>query len=355
VILASLLNRSRIVRPDEARRAIYIDFEALATRPHPSPQLLGVLRDDEFAQWIVDPALAPAAAASKRLIVLSPADAVARIVSQAEDERRAVAGWSFFDRDVAARANPALASRLQQVYRNVIQTARPWRQRLHPSAPMPREDDHSPRHTLDKYARLVGYEAERALAGNPAAWLRATEARLAAAGGRYRRVSATGKRDWHRLLEYNRHDCLALRHVTLKASREIDAWRAYESTQFCAEDAGRRVCFRAGSHSAKLQALLERHGARRFAFITAWNPASIALTPAENVRRGEALLREVEALGFRVLHGEGAGQDPAWTPERSLMILDISRGKAVSFGRKYGQLAIVFGERGGPPQLVPCG
>lgn len=341
------------MHPDEASRAIYIDFEALATRPYPSPKLLGVLTDDEFAQWVLDPALASARAAAKRLIVLDPADAVALIVQEAEDEGRAIVGWSFFDRDVAANANSALAERLDAVYRNAIQTARPWRQRLHPSAAMPREDDHSPRHTLDKYARLAGYT--RPLAGNPAAWLRATEKRLAAAGGRYRHISATGKRDWHRLLDYNRHDCLALRHVTLKASRELDAWRAYETTQFCVEDGGRRVCFRVGSRSARLQALLERHRARRFAFITAWNPASVVLTRSENARRGEALLRDVQALGFRVLHGEGIGQEPSWTPERSLMILGISRGRAVALGRKYGQLAVVFGERGRAPELVPCG
>jgi len=41
-------------------------------------------------------------------------------------------------------------------------------------------------------------------------------------------------------------------------------------------------------------------------------------------------------------------------PEESLTILGISRAKAQALGRRYGQLAIVFGERGTPPELVSC-
>lgn len=40
------------------------------------------------------------------------------------------------------------------------------------------------------------------------------------------------------------------------------------------------------------------------------------------------------------------------TPERSLIILDISHGKAVSLARRFGQLAIVAGRRGEASRLV---
>ena len=35
------------------------------------------------------------------------------------------------------------------------------------------------------------------------------------------------------------------------------------------------------------------------------------------------------------------------------MVLGMSRAKAVALGQKYGQLAIVFGERDAPAELVP--
>ena len=41
-------------------------------------------------------------------------------------------------------------------------------------------------------------------------------------------------------------------------------------------------------------------------------------------------------------------------PEQSLLILDISRGKAISLGQRFGQLAIVVGRRGQASALVPA-
>ncbi|HEX6975596.1 MAG TPA: DUF3293 domain-containing protein, partial [Vicinamibacterales bacterium] len=246
-------------------------------------------------------------------------------------------------------------SRMRQRYRNAIQTARPWRHHIHPSVRIEREDEFAPKHTLDKYAALVGYPHARALTNaTPAKWLRETANRLEKSGGRYKGLSKTGKRDWHRLLDYNRHDCLALRDITVRAARELDAWRAYGRTQFCVDDEGRRVCFRVETRSARLEALLARHSAHRFAFITAWNPGSIPLAPAENDARQRRLGAELERLGLRALPGEGVGDDPSWAPEESLMVFNVSEGRGVALGRKFGQLAIVVGRRGEPPRLVSC-
>jgi hypothetical protein len=172
------------------------------------------------------------------------------------------------------------------------------------------------------------------------------------ATGRYRAITAEAKRDWHKLLEYNRHDCLALRHITMKASRELVAWRSYTRTVFCVDDVTGRVCFRSGSVNRGLQRLLERHRARRWAFMTAWNPAAEPLAPAENDRRQNRLRHDL--ADFVVLPGEGIAEDPGWEPEQCLMVLGISRGKAVALGRKYGQLAIVAGARGAAAELISC-
>jgi hypothetical protein len=147
-------------------------------------------------------------------------------------------------------------------------------------------------------------------------------------------------------------DRLAPARIVLKATREREAWRAYERTRFCVDDGKRRICFMAGSQSRRLDSLLERHAADRWAFITAWNPASELLTPAENHAR-QARLRTAVA-SYSMLPGEGIGKDPAWTPEESLLVLNISRREAIRLGRQFGQLAIVAGRRGSKSRLVSC-
>lgn len=344
----------------EAQRAIYIDFECLKGRPPkpPHPALLGVLVGSEgesFGQIITDERLAPAKVASKRCRIATAPAAVDALVRQAKAGNRKLAGWSFFDRDRLIDACPDLEADIKALYVNALHVARPWRQTFHPGFPIEREDAFAPKHTLDKYATLAGYEGAAAFRkATPAKWIKHTLDQLQAAKGRYRRTTDQTKRDWHKLLAYNRHDCLALRHIVLRASREMECWRAYEKTRFCVDDGARRLCFMAGSRSAKLDALLHRHKAARWGFLTAWNPASVELSRAENDARQGDLRRRLESEGYKWLPGEGVGDDPAWQPEESLLVLGISRGKAVALGREFGQLAVVVGRRGEPACLVPC-
>ena len=342
----------------DAARAVYIDFECLKTTP-PHPALLGVLigaDGEDFEQLVADERLAPARVAKREgLRPVDLPDAAGELVAMARADDRRLIGWSFFDRDRLAAARPDLTDDIARLYVNALQIARPWRRAVYPDVAIEPEDPFAARHTLDKYARLAGYPAAAAIdKAAPATWIRHVLNQMTATGGSYRRTTSETKRDWHRLLEYNRHDCLALRHIVLKAARELESWRAYERTRFCVEDGKREVCFMAGSQSPKLDALLVRHGVARWAFITAWNPASVLLSRAANDSRQAALRRAVAARGYSALEGRGIGADPAWDPEPSLLVLGISRGDAVRLGRTFGQLAIVAGQRGGRSRLVPC-
>jgi hypothetical protein len=340
-----------------ARRAIYIDIESLKTTP-PQIAILGVLSGTDgegLEQLIVDPRLAPARVAKRdRLRVATWPDAVQEIVTRAAAADRRIVGWSNFDRDRMAEARPDLRGEIDSRYVNALKIARPWRQKVHPTFTIEREDQFAPKHTLDKYARLARYEDARALENaTPAKWIRHTLRQLQANDGRYRQITPEAKRDWHKLLDYNRHDLLALRHIVVAATREVTLWRAYERTRFCADDGPRRTCFMAGSQNPRLDALLTRHNATRWAFITAWNPGSQPLSKQENARRHTDLRAAVRDAGLEALDGEGVGEDPSWPPEQSLLILNISRGKAISLGRRFGQLAIVVGRRGQASTLVP--
>jgi hypothetical protein len=343
----------------QAKRAIYVDFECLKTAP-PHPALLGVLVDgssDDVDQLIVDGRLAPARVAKReRTAVVDATAAVDAIVSLARSDDRRIVGWSFFDRDRMIEIRPDLKRDIAALYANALQIARPWRNAVHPSFTIERADQHSAKHTLDKYARLAGYpRAHDLVNATPARWIRHTLDQLEATGGSYRRTTPETKRDWHRLLDYNRDDLLAVRHIAVKATHELEAWRAYEKTRFCADDGARRICFKAGSRNDRLEALLKRKSVTRWAFITASNPHSKPLPLEVNARRHADLLQAVADLELEALPGEGIGEDPAWTPEQSLLVLGISRGKAERLGRRFGQLAIVVGRLGEPSRLVSTG
>jgi hypothetical protein len=72
----------------------------------------------------------------------------------------------------------------------------------------------------------------------------------------------------------------------------------------------------------------------------------------ENDARQDDLKRDLQAAGYKWMLGEGIGDDPSWPPEESLIVLGISRGKAIALGRHFGQLAVVVGRRGQPARLV---
>ena len=116
LIVPPFENRSMQLKPEAAQRAIYLDFECLATKP-PHAALLGVLGpDDEFEQLILDPRLAPGRVASRHCRVVEAHTAIEQLVRRAEKEDRLLVGWSFFDRDVAARIAPDLDGLIRARY-----------------------------------------------------------------------------------------------------------------------------------------------------------------------------------------------------------------------------------------------
>jgi hypothetical protein len=135
---------------------------------------------------------------------------------------------------------------------------------------------------------------------------------------------------------------------------ELALWRAYGRAVYRVFDEDSPVTFRIGRTSARLDRLLERHGATRWGHITAWNPSSVELPKAENERRQRRLVAALKRAGFKVLDGDGADPKGRWTPEPTAFVIGIGVREARRLGREYGQLAIVVGQGGKPPRLVPC-
>ena len=204
---------------DDASRAVYVDFETTGT-DIARPALIGLLGpDQEFLQHIVDPELHdavrahPATRASELTITLSD-------IAAGLERRDAVwCAWSTFDLGVIEATAPAApAAILKRRFRNGLDTVPRWAATHGIRPPRGRFE---PRNQLHRFFEVAGYRPDRRYASAaPVRWIRHVRSRMKVAGGQYRKVTRSTTRHWHQLLQYNRHDCVGLRHVVLRATAE---------------------------------------------------------------------------------------------------------------------------------------
>ena len=123
---------------------------------------------------------------------------------------------------------------------------------------------------------------------------------------------------------------------------------AYKNTRYHVFNTGITICI--DENNVLLDALLSKQDAKSWAYITAYNPFSKTYTDEANDSRHRLLLQSV--AGFSSFEGEGKGADESWPPEKSLLILGISKEQAIAIGNEYEQNAIVYGEFGKAAQLL---
>jgi hypothetical protein len=129
---------------------------------------------------------------------------------------------------------------------------------------------------------------------------------------------------------------------------------AYRATTFWVEAQSGRIALRDGERSPGLDDLLAQDGAESWAFITAWNPRSQPLARGVNARRQRQLERYVIRQGHAILPGLGVPDDGDWTPERSCLVLGVTRAAALRLGAAAGQYAIVAGRKGERARILSC-
>lgn len=134
---------------------------------------------------------------------------------------------------------------------------------------------------------------------------------------------------------------------------DIDsAFRATTYRVFVPNDAP--IDLRIGERSERLDALLRERGCDDWVFITAWNPGSRRLSAEENDARQADLLDALQQRGREWLSGSGIPADASWQPEASVLVFGTCRAEAVALGKRFGQLAVVLGTRGGEAELAYC-
>lgn len=98
-----------------------------------------------------------------------------------------------------------------------------------------------------------------------------------------------------------------------------------------------------------LSQLLNKYNSSEWAFITAFNPYSKVLNQDENIERHNELKGLTNS--YLTFEGHGVGEDPAWEPELSLLIIGITKEDAILIGNRFEQNAIVLGESNSAPEL----
>ena len=134
---------------------------------------------------------------------------------------------------------------------------------------------------------------------------------------------------------------------------ELEA--AYRRTIYRAHLPEGDVDLSIGGPAAALERALAARGVGCWGWITAVNPRSRPLDAATN-RERNAQLRELLAdRGFQVVEGTALDPSGDWQPEPSFLVPGADVDVLVALGRRFEQLAIIVGERGGAPRLVAIG
>jgi len=127
--------------------------------------------------------------------------------------------------------------------------------------------------------------------------------------------------------------------------------KAYLQTAYVVRAPQGVHALRIGAHHPAFDAELEAVGARCWAVVTAWNPGSLLRGADENARAQGELLRAIAELGLSGWAAEGKADGGGWR-EESVCILELEPAGAVALGRRFGQLAVVVGQRSGAAQLL---
>ncbi len=127
---------------------------------------------------------------------------------------------------------------------------------------------------------------------------------------------------------------------------------AYRATKYHVFLDDMSFALRLGQHSDSLDRLYQDTQTRTAVFITAENPFSLKLSPAENSASQKRLAQQLSSLTEHIFEGAGQGDDETWPPEASFLALGINREQACALGQQFGQNAIIWADADAEPELI---
>jgi hypothetical protein len=210
--------RSDRLTEQEARHALYVDFEGRIDQP---PVLLGCARrpgrgsDPWVWQAILDDLFAPLAVADE-LPLLTISGAVERVVQRAEAHDLVIVSWSEHELEVVdGNCSPDVASRFRERFVNGKKVASRWTGRL-------AADERPPTKRLVDYLSFIGYPLPDGAGPGRAGETIGIIANAFERHGAAERLTSSQRTRWDELRAHNQHDCNGMRQVCLRAARELE-------------------------------------------------------------------------------------------------------------------------------------
>lgn len=228
---------NRILTADEAKRAIYFDFECVGRGSYKEPPiLLGAAWDfgprwvpRECTVWVTDRlywfagrALIPQAGITRYTKNRSLDDAVQELLMLADSEDRLLVSWSNHDLQlILDYCDERIAEDAPNYHVNAIPTAKAWLEAAR-HVKLHRGDN-----SLSYYAPLIGFDVDNEYGENCAA--SGMYAMKVAIEGHHQRrrtaVAMEAQRLWRISLGHNLQDCRAAAAVSITAADWLDRQR----------------------------------------------------------------------------------------------------------------------------------
>ena len=212
-------SRKNRLTPEEARRALYIDFEG---RKDTAPVLLGCAhragRGAKPWVWqaVTDPLFEPLTRADDDIELLPLPDAVARILQRAEARDRLIVAWSEHELDVVKEYCPQHLARFEARYVNARTFAVYWRNACHAGNKPATRD-------LPTYLALIGYPLPAGAGPGRAGETIRLVGNALAKGEGIAGLTVNQRRRWQELRDHNLHDCHGMKKVCVLAAEEVAA------------------------------------------------------------------------------------------------------------------------------------
>lgn len=132
----------------------------------------------------------------------------------------------------------------------------------------------------------------------------------------------------------------------------VETIEAYRNTRYDVHDGKTTISLRIGEINNGIADFHRRRNVQSSVFITAWNPLGEYVSADENEKANDELRKFLvdEAVDF--LEGEGVGTDTTWPPEKSVLVLGVSKERAASLCKHFKQNAVVFIGQDCIPELM---
>lgn len=199
--------QERSITPEEAIRAVYIDFEGFQDK---RPSILGILQQYDFRQVVLDPRLKPAATA-KGLKTSSLKVEVKRLLKECQAEDQPLVAYTQYEK---CMIQEYAGIDISPSYRDAHKIAKRWLNRLYRNSDIGE-------HNLGNHLRFIRFQRPQHLgSGVQTGRLQSVIDGLEARGS-YERLTPVQKAKWTKILNHNRIDCCGTRDLVLRASSEL--------------------------------------------------------------------------------------------------------------------------------------